>query len=123
MICDSLNLTLIITGALDKNHDHDAACVICQMSSGSVSPYVQWGRKTCSNGAKSEYTGLVMTNFHTNNGRHEYICVDMERAIHKTSQAASEHGGWLMTTEFEDAAVYGLDKYGGNKEIACVLCA
>merc|ERR1711918_292217 len=49
------------TGAVDKNHDKDAACIVCQQRSATGRiPYVQWGRKTCSGGQKTEYYGVIM---------------------------------------------------------------
>jgi hypothetical protein len=52
------------TGAVDKNHDKDAGCSVCQHNTRST-VYTQWGRRTCSNGHKLEYWGLVMANHYT----------------------------------------------------------
>merc|ERR1719284_1929595 len=52
------------TGSLDKNHDKDAACAVCQRD-GATTTYVQWGRRTCSNGHRTEYAGLIMGNHYT----------------------------------------------------------
>jgi len=114
------------SGSMDKNHLHDAACAVCQLKSGNVLPYVQWGRKTCASDHKLVYTGLVMANSHFNKGATEFVCVDIERAAHKTSKVATELGSYLFSTEFENAAQWGLDQYGGateHKEVACAVCA
>jgi hypothetical protein len=71
------------TGAVDKNHDRDAACIVCEkVNVGSV--YVQWGRRTCTNGHNTEYWGVIMAQ-HYSQQKGEFVCVDWERAIHKTS--------------------------------------
>ena len=111
-------------GSMNKNKWHDAACVVCQLKSASVLPYVQWGRRTCANDHKLVYTGLVMGDSHLDKAKHEFVCVDMERAAHKTNNPAHEGGLHLYSTEFENSALWpGLDKYGSNKEIACAVCA
>ena len=43
----------------NRNHDKDAACVVCQDPSVS-NVYVQWGRTSCSNGHKTEYNGVLL---------------------------------------------------------------
>merc|ERR1712100_224695 len=67
------------TGAVDKNHDKDAACVVCEHQSSST-VYVQWGRKSCTGGHETVYWGLVMADPHTHQ-KSEYLCVDWERAF------------------------------------------
>merc|ERR1712159_195850 len=44
------------TGAVDKNHDKDAACSVCQRTN-TASVYVQWGRISCTHGHRREYWG------------------------------------------------------------------
>ena len=110
------------TGAVDKNQYHDAGCVVCQMKEPKTKPYVQWGRKTCSNDAKLVYHGLLMAAAQGDQ-KGEWICVDWERSGHKTSKSSNENSGFLLTTEFETGVNFGLDQYGGDKEMACVVCA
>merc|ERR1712019_264232 len=111
------------TGAVDKNHNKDAGCAVCEHKRSTGMPYVQWGRKTCSNGHKTEYHGLVMADHYTHQ-KSEYICVDWERAAHKTSSNADQNGSLLYTTEMEakggsaDEIVYGQDR-----ELSCALCS
>jgi len=107
------------TGAVDKNNNQDAACVMCEKANtGSV--YVQWGRKSCTNGHKTEYWGLIMAD-HYSHQKSEYICVDWERAVHATSSAGNENGGLLYSTELEQGSA---DKaYGHNNEVACAVCS
>ena len=110
------------TGTIDKNHDGDAACAVCQ--GGQRVPYVQWGRTTCSNDQTSVYTGLIMTSEHTLQPN-EWVCVDWERAVHDTSKSTSENSGHLYTSEMEEGSKFGLDIYASNHknpELACVVC-
>ena len=109
------------TGAVDKNHDKDAGCVVCQQRSGAgVSPYVQWGRKSCTNGHKTEYYGLIMAS-HYSHKKSEFICVDWERAFHSTSSNSNHNGGLLYTTEVEQGSA---DKaYGHDIEVSCAVCS
>ena len=114
------------TGSLDKNDRHDAGCVVCQMQDTSKGvPYVQWGRRTCSGEYKTVTTGLVMANYNSHDSKTEFLCVDWERATHKTSSKAHQHSLFLFSTEFEDGPYWGMDTYGRvneNKEVACVWC-
>jgi len=111
------------TGAVDKNHDKDAACVVCQHKRPERVPYVQWGRKTCSNGHKAEYYGVIMSDHYTHK-KSEFICVDWERAFHKTSNNGSQNGALLYTTEMEAQGGSGDDlAYGQDRELSCVLCS
>merc|ERR1712048_415513 len=107
------------TGAVDKNNNQDAACVVCEkVNTGSV--YVQWGRKSCTNGHKTEYWGLTMADHYTHQ-KSEYICVDWERAVHKTSSTGNENGGLLYSTELEQGSA---DKvYGHDNEVSCAVCS
>ena len=46
-----------------KNYDKAGpwvCCVRCEQKKATRVSYVQWGRKTCSNGHKLEYYGLIM---------------------------------------------------------------
>jgi len=109
------------TGAVDKNHDKDAACAVCQQRSATGRiPYVQWGRKTCSGGQKTEYYGVIMAS-HYGQQKSEFICVDWERAFHKTSNSGSQNGGLLYTTEMEGGSADQL-KYGTDRELSCAVC-
>merc|ERR1712127_539247 len=110
------------TGAVDKNNDKDAACAVCQrMKTAGV--YVQWGRKTCSNGHKTEYWGVVMADRYTHK-KSEYICVDWERAAHATSNKASKQGGLLYTTEMQTSGAGSGDEvnYFHDRELSCAVC-
>merc|ERR1712048_1091628 len=107
------------TGAVDKNHDKDAGCVVCEkVNVGSV--YVQWGRKTCSGGQKTVYYGVIMAS-HYSQQKSEYICVDWERAIHSTSSNSNHNGGLLYTTEMEPGSADEL-VYGKDRELSCAVC-
>merc|ERR1711959_635712 len=90
------------TGALDKNHDGDAACAVCQHKTSTV-VYTQWGRTSCSNGHNLEYTGYLMST-HYGQNKAENICVDKERAVHATSHGGDQNGSLLYTSEMEGGA-------------------
>merc|ERR1712025_1225382 len=108
------------TGAVDKNHDKDAACAVCQQKSATGRiPYVQWGRKTCSGGQKTEYYGVIMAS-HYGQQKSEFICVDWERAFHKTSNNGSQNGGLLYTTEMEQGSA--MSTYTHDTELSCAVC-
>ena len=107
------------TGAIDKNTNKDAACVVCSRKN-TMAVYVQWGRKTCTGGHRTEYTGLVMADHYTHQ-KSEYICVDLERAAHKTSSTANQNGGLLYTAEVEQGSAG--NEYGHNRELSCAVCS
>ena len=108
------------TGAVDKNHDKDAACVVCKKGgSAAQTPYVQWGRKSCSNGHQTMYYGLIMAS-HYSQKKSEFICVDWERAFHSTSSNSNHNGGMLYTTELEGGSADAA--YSHNVELSCALC-
>merc|ERR1712048_1385555 len=62
--------------------------------------YVQWGRKTCTNGHATQYYGLIMAD-HYSYKKSEYICVDWDRAPHMRSSNSNHNGGLLYTTEMQ----------------------
>jgi len=108
------------TGVLSKNVNGDAACVVCQHLT-VTNVYVQWGRTSCSNNHHTEYSGLIMSTYYKQH-KSQNICVDLERAVHKTSSNANNDGGMLYVTEMEggstDEALYPHDR-----EVACAVCA
>merc|ERR1711937_1057471 len=112
------------TGAIDKNHNKDAGCVVCEHKRNTGVPYVQWGRKSCSNGHKTEYHGVVMAD-HYSHKKSEYICVDWERAAHARSENADHNGGLLYTTEMQTNGHSSGDEmqYGHDREVSCVVCS
>merc|ERR1712048_271907 len=110
------------TGAVDKNHNKDAACAVCQAKSATGRiPYVQWGRKTCSNDQKTEYYGLIMATHYTQR-KSEFVCVDWERAFHAKSHNGDQNGGLLYTTELEQGSADDI-MYGHDRELSCALCS
>merc|ERR1711998_123351 len=52
------------TGAVDLNHDRDAACSVCQHKM-SPTIYIQWGRTSCSHNHTTEYSGVIMSSSYT----------------------------------------------------------
>merc|ERR1712019_270702 len=108
------------TGAVDKNHDKDAACAVRQVKSATGRiPYVQWGRKTCSNDQKTEYYGLIMATHYTQR-KSEFACVDWERAFHAKSHNGDQNGGLLYTTELEQGSA--MSTYTHDTELSCAVC-
>ena len=111
------------TGAVDKNQHKDAVCVVCQQDYAVRVPYVQWGRKTCSNGHHLEYYGVVMASLSTQH-KSEWICVDWQRSTHKTSNDADEKAGRLYTAEMRTGASSADEaQYGNRREISCAVCS
>ena len=111
------------TGAVDKNLNKDVGCVVCEHRTAST-VYVQWGRKTCSNGHKTEYYGVIMAEHYTHQ-KSEYICVDWERAAHATSSDSDHNGGLLYTTEMQTSGHSSGDEaqYGNDRELSCAVCS
>ena len=108
------------TGAVDKNHDKDAACAVCKKASKyGANPYVQWGRKTCSNDHTTMYYGLIMAS-HYSQKKSEWICVDWERAFHNANHNGSQNGGMLYTSELEAGSA--MSAYGHDRELSCAVC-
>merc|ERR1712226_1469870 len=112
------------TGAVDKNHNGDAACAVCQ-SKKAATVYVQWGRTTCSNGHKLEYYGLIMANHYSHQGKSMYLCVDWSRSVHIRSSNADHNGALLYTTEMQTSGHSSGDEaqYGHDRELSCVVCS
>jgi hypothetical protein len=111
------------TGAVDKNHDKDAGCAVCEHET-AASVYVQWGRKSCTNGHNTLYWGVVMADRYTHK-KSLYICVDWERAFHPTSSNADHNGGLLYTTEMQTNGHSSGDEvqYGHDRELSCAVCS
>jgi hypothetical protein len=104
-------------GPFDASVHGDAACVMCSRG-GFASPYVQWGRSTCSNGHQTEYSGVVMGSLSTAY-RTEHLCVSPERAVHAASSSGNDNGARLYTTEIKG----GLPSlYPPLREVACATC-
>ena len=113
------------TGAVDKNINKDAACVVCQNDSDRM-PYVQWGRKACSNDHHLEYYGVIMSGLSsvTGNGLTEWVCVDWQRAAHATSNNEYEKASHLYTVELRTKlSSADEEQYGNNREISCAVCS
>merc|ERR1712224_574795 len=81
------------TGAVDKNHDRDAACAVCEHES-LASVYVQWGRQTCTGGHGTVYWGIIMAQ-HYSQRKSTFICVDWERDFHRTNNNGNQNGGLI----------------------------
>merc|ERR1712226_1059036 len=112
------------TGAVDKSHNADAGCAVCELKT-SPNVYVQWGRKTCSNGQKTVYYGLIMANHYSHRSKSTYICVDWLRGTHSASSNSNHNGALLYTTEMETSGYSSGDEaqYGHNRELSCCVCA
>ncbi|CAK0844604.1 unnamed protein product [Prorocentrum cordatum] len=108
------------TGAIDANHDHEAACVVCELDHWE-SVYTQWGRSTtCTNNHITLYTGFIMAERYTHH-KGEFICVDSERKVTPNSNGGNHNGGLLYTTEMEQGAS-DEEKYPHNVEVGCSVC-
>ena len=86
-----------------------AACAVCQPADGAVDVYTQWGRTSCSNEHRTEYSGWVMSQWHNRENRvEENVCVDSARArrMDGTSDGLSADAAMarLYVTEMEGGA-------------------
>ena len=106
------------TGAIDKNHDSDAACAVCATTGAGA--FVTFGRNECMNGheMRKEYSGFAMSKHYTQSAG-ETVCVDSDRQTHVTSSTGNSNGNLLYTTEFEGNHNYNV----ADKEVACVVCS
>ena len=106
------------TGAIDKNHDGDAACAVCRHAT-AVATYTEWGRYgSCSTaGHTLLYTGVVMANYYTQY-KSESVCVDFERAVHAENSWSSHNGGRLYTSEMESGSSHE-GWYAHDNELGC----
>jgi hypothetical protein len=111
------------TGAIDKNHHHDAACAVCEYDQQDAEIYTEWGRYgSCSTeGHVKVYEGLVMANYYTQY-KGEHVCVDMERAAHAASSSGHQSSGRLYTTEMEGGSSHE-GWYPHDLEVGCTVCA
>jgi len=109
------------TGAIDANHDHEAACAVCELDHWE-SVYTQWGRSTtCTNGHITLYTGFVLAERYNHN-KGEFLCVDSGREVIPGSNSGNQNGGLLYTTEMEQGSS-DEEKYPHNVEVGCAVCA
>ena len=109
------------TGELDRNHNLDMACVVCQRPT-AQQIYVQWGRSSsCSNGHQTEYSGLVMSTRY-DEGKSEYICVDPDRAPHRWSDSSDQPTGRIYTVEMRRGAA-AEPLYPDGVEVGCSVCS
>jgi hypothetical protein len=111
------------TGNIDKNHDHDAACAVCEYDQQDASIYTEWGRYgSCStDGHVKVYEGVVMANYyHQRKGEH--VCVDYAREAHEGNYPHHNNGGYLYTTEMEGGSAHE-GWYPHNLEVGCTVCA
>jgi len=108
------------TGALDLNHKGDAACVVCEHDSAS-NVFTQWGRVTCSNNYRTEYSGLIMSSYYSQH-KGESVCVDLKRATHPRSSSTHDSGGLLYTSEMI-AGASDEYLYAPHNELACAVCS
>jgi hypothetical protein len=109
------------TGAIDKNHGHDAACAVCQHDAAPYT-FTQWGRYgSCTNGFEKVYEGLIMSDWYTHY-KTESICVDMERAAHAGSSSGTQSQGILYTSEMEGGSAHE-EWYPHDIELGCTVCA
>lgn len=108
------------SSAGNKNANRDAACAVCQQND-ATDIYVQWGRRSCSNGHTTEYEGMIMGNHYTQK-KSAHVCVDLERAWHVGNSNGNQNGALLYATEMEggssDEAIYP-----HNREISCAVCS
>jgi hypothetical protein len=122
------------TGAIDKHHNYDAACAVCQWDNGGT-VYVEWGNaesrdnpstpKTCGNPAHEMiYTGLIMGEKYDHK-KSENICVDLERAYYVEAEDSeldrNDNGGLLYTTEVKEGSA-DESAYPNDREVGCTVC-
>jgi len=108
------------TGAIDANHNHEAACAVCELDHWEE-VYTQWGRSTtCTNGHLTLYTGFIMAERYTHH-KGEFICVDSERAVLPNSDGGNQNGGLLYTSEMEEGSA-DEELYPHNVEVGCSVC-
>ena len=101
--------------SFDKNIEGDAACVVCSRG-GYAKPYVQWGRRTCSNSHRTEYSGIMMGSLSTSY-RGEHLCVSDDRAVHASSSYARENAGHLYPAQIRTGLP--ASAYPPHSTVAC----
>ena len=107
------------TGAIDKNHDGDAACAVCQHDT-AIQTFTEWGRYGgCTGGYAQVYTGVIMATHYTHEAS-ESVCVDLERAVHAGSSNSNNNGGLLYSTEVEQGSAHE-GWYPHNVEAGCTV--
>ena len=104
--------------SVDKNENKDAGCAVYEHESAS-SVYVQWGRRTCTNGHETVYYGLIMDQKYTNY-KSTFMCIDWTREPHPTSKDVNNGGGHLYTVEFFPGKV---GEYTKGHELSCAICS
>ena len=97
----------------------DAACAVCQDNS-TTAVYVQWGRKQCSNGHTTQYSGLIMSSWHSSH-KAENVCVDAQRARSNNQKTPHSFSGLHVSLMFGRAK--GEKKYPYAPALSCAVCS
>ncbi|XP_036355763.1 short-chain collagen C4-like [Octopus sinensis] len=101
-------------------HDHNVPCAICLTRKPAVVMMLP-ARNECYTGWTAEYSGYLMSERHSHQGRHEYVCVDYAPEADPAGYR-DENGALLY---FVQAACGSLPcpPYVNGRELTCVVCS
>ena len=100
--------------------NHNMPCAVCYTSS-RVTVLMIPAKLTCPTNWTTEYTGYIMANYYSYNGRYLYECIDQ----------APESVPGLDAFDFNNARFYHVETtcnslscppYDAEKEVTCVVC-
>ena len=100
--------------------NHNMPCAVCYTSS-RVTVLMIPAKLTCPTNWTTEYTGYILTNYHSYNGRYLYECIDQ----------APESVPGLDAFDSNNARFYHVEAtcnslscppYDAEKEVTCVVC-
>ena len=124
---DTLNgVQYASTGIIFTDSDGYAACGVCQPTDGAVDVYTQWGRTSCSNGHRTEYSGLVMSQYYSHSYKtEENVCVDNARDRRHDNTSALGPIQFLPRLYASEMRGGSSDEalYPTNREVACAVCS
>ena len=105
--------------ALTDLSDHNAPCVVCEVSSRSKQIMIP-GRFTCPDTWTVEYTGWLVSEDRTHY-RAMHICLDKTPET-VPGAAANTNGALLYHVEADCGSALPCPNYDETKELSCVVC-
>ena len=100
--------------------DHNMPCAVCYTSS-RVTVLMIPAKLTCPTNWTTEYTGYILTNYHSYNGRHLYECIDQAPESVPGLDAYDGNNARFWHVEATCNSL-SCPPYDAEKEVTCVVC-
>ena len=101
-------------------HNHNMPCAVCYTSS-RVTVLMIPAKLTCPTNWTTEYTGYIMANYHSHNGRSLYECIDQAPESVPGLNAWDSNNALYRHVEATCNSL-SCSPYDAEKEVMCVVC-